>query len=133
MSSISRSPSDIAPSLPTPAGISANSASASFDLPWAVGLDLYSESGDVALAQPLHALRVKPREPDRDRIPRAMLRAPHVAPGVDEQDVAGTDLHALRRLGEPEEIARIVAFLASDEAGFITGSTISANGGQYMA
>jgi acetoacetyl-CoA reductase len=37
------------------------------------------------------------------------------------------------RLGEPEEIARIVAFLASDDAGFITGSTISANGGQYMA
>ena len=37
------------------------------------------------------------------------------------------------RLGEPEEIARIVAFLASDEAGFITGSTISAIGGKYMA
>ena len=37
------------------------------------------------------------------------------------------------RLGEPEEIARCVAFLASDEAGFITGSTLSANGGQYMA
>ena len=37
------------------------------------------------------------------------------------------------RLGEPEEIARIVVFLASDQAGFITGSTISANGGQYMA
>ncbi|WP_395666156.1 acetoacetyl-CoA reductase [Methylocella sp.] len=37
------------------------------------------------------------------------------------------------RLGEPEEIARCVAFLVSDEAGFITGSTLSANGGQYMA
>ena len=37
------------------------------------------------------------------------------------------------RLGEPEEIARCVAFLASDEAGFITGSTLSANGGQYLA
>ena len=37
------------------------------------------------------------------------------------------------RLGEPEEIARCVVFLAGDEAGFITGSTISANGGQYMA
>ena len=37
------------------------------------------------------------------------------------------------RLGEPEEVARCVAFLASDEAGFITGSTLSANGGQYMA
>jgi len=36
------------------------------------------------------------------------------------------------RLGEPEEIARCVVFLASDDAGFITGSTISANGGQYM-
>ncbi len=36
------------------------------------------------------------------------------------------------RLGEPEEIARCVAFLASDDSGFITGATISANGGQYM-
>ena len=36
------------------------------------------------------------------------------------------------RLGEPEEIARCVVFLASDDAGLITGSTISANGGQYM-
>lgn len=37
------------------------------------------------------------------------------------------------RLGEPEEIARCVVFLASDDAGFVTGSTISANGGQYFA
>ncbi|HZA66867.1 MAG TPA: acetoacetyl-CoA reductase [Geminicoccaceae bacterium] len=37
------------------------------------------------------------------------------------------------RLGEPEEVGRCVVFLASDEAGFITGSTLSANGGQYMA
>ncbi len=36
------------------------------------------------------------------------------------------------RLGEPEEIARCVVFLASDDAGFITGSTISANGGQFV-
>ena len=36
------------------------------------------------------------------------------------------------RLGEPEEIARCVTFLASDDAGFITGSTLTANGGQYM-
>src|SRR5947209_4623233 len=36
------------------------------------------------------------------------------------------------RLGEPEDIARCVAFLASDDAGFITGSTLSANGGQVM-
>ena len=38
----------------------------------------------------------------------------------------------VRRLGQPEEIARCVVFLASDDAGFITGSTLSANGGQMM-
>jgi acetoacetyl-CoA reductase len=36
------------------------------------------------------------------------------------------------RLGEPEEIARCVVFLADDDAGFITGSTLSANGGQFF-
>ena len=36
------------------------------------------------------------------------------------------------RLGEPEEIARCVAFLASDDAQFINGSTISANGAQFF-
>jgi acetoacetyl-CoA reductase len=36
------------------------------------------------------------------------------------------------RLGEPEEVARCVVFLAGDDAGFITGSTLTANGGQYM-
>jgi len=36
------------------------------------------------------------------------------------------------RLGTVEEISRIVTFLASDDAGFVTGSTITANGGQYF-
>jgi acetoacetyl-CoA reductase len=36
------------------------------------------------------------------------------------------------RLGEPEEVARCVVFLASDDAGLITGSTLTANGGQYF-
>ena len=36
------------------------------------------------------------------------------------------------RLGEAEEIARSVVFLAADDAGFMTGSTLSINGGQYM-
>ncbi len=38
----------------------------------------------------------------------------------------------VKRFGEPSEIARVVSFLAADDAGFITGANISANGGQYM-
>lgn len=38
----------------------------------------------------------------------------------------------VNRLGEPDEIARGVLFLAADEAGFVTGSTLTINGGQYM-
>ena len=36
------------------------------------------------------------------------------------------------RLGEPEEVARCVVFLASDDAGFVTGATMTVNGGQYL-
>jgi len=36
------------------------------------------------------------------------------------------------RLGEPEEIGRCAVFLASDDAGYITGATLTANGGQYI-
>jgi len=36
------------------------------------------------------------------------------------------------RLGQPDDIGRVVAFLASDASGFITGATVSANGGMYM-
>jgi acetoacetyl-CoA reductase len=39
----------------------------------------------------------------------------------------------VNRLGEPEEIARAVVFLAADEAGLMTGSTLTVNGGQYHA
>jgi acetoacetyl-CoA reductase len=53
-----------------------------------------------------------------------------IDPAVLEKSIL--PLIPVGRLGEPEEIARCVVFLASDEAGFITGSTISANGGQYF-
>jgi len=40
---------------------------------------------------------------------------------------------ALRRIGEPEDIAEVVAFLASDEARWLTGVTLAANGGQITS
>src|SRR4051812_46756498 len=56
-----------------------------------------------------------------------MVRA--VPPNVLEKIVAKVPVG---RLGKPEEIARGVQFLVSDDAGFITGSTLSINGGQHM-
>ena len=53
-----------------------------------------------------------------------------VSEEVRNQIIAGIPVG---RLGEAEEIARCVVFLTSDEAGFITGATLTANGGQYMA
>lgn len=65
-----------------------------------------------------------------------------VAPGFIDTDMTKglADEHKqlllnqipLGRLGQPEEIAAAVAFLASPEAGYITGETISVNGGMYM-
>jgi acetoacetyl-CoA reductase len=37
------------------------------------------------------------------------------------------------RLAQPDEIAHAVAFLVSEQSAFITGSTLSINGGQYLA
>jgi acetoacetyl-CoA reductase len=56
-----------------------------------------------------------------------MVRA--VQPDVLEKIVARIPVG---RLGKPEEIARAVLFLVAEEAGFITGSTLSINGGQHM-
>jgi acetoacetyl-CoA reductase len=65
-----------------------------------------------------------------------------VAPGYINTDmVAAVNPEVLKsivakipvgRLGEAKEIARAVCFLADDEAGFITGETLSINGGQHM-
>jgi acetoacetyl-CoA reductase len=38
----------------------------------------------------------------------------------------------VKRLGKPEDIARMVLFLASDDAGFATGATFTVNGAQYL-
>ncbi len=66
-----------------------------------------------------------------------------IAPGyIATEMVAAVDQAVLQkiiaqipvgRLGEAEEIARCVAFLSDDRAGFITGAVLTANGGQYIA
>lgn len=61
-----------------------------------------------------------------------------VAPGFIKTDMtADLDEDGLkktipaRRFGEPEEVAALIGFLASDDAGYITGNVISINGGLY--
>ncbi len=73
---------------------------------------------------------------------RAGITVNVVAPGYVNTDMMSTIPEKVMdqivgaipvgRLGEADEIARCVAFLTSDDAGFITGATLSANGGQYL-
>jgi 3-oxoacyl-[acyl-carrier protein] reductase len=62
-----------------------------------------------------------------------------IAPGIIRtkltNDGAGYDVTGIpmKRLGEPVEIARVCAFLLSDEASYITGQTLDVNGGQWMS
>ncbi|RKZ89604.1 MAG: 3-oxoacyl-ACP reductase [Gammaproteobacteria bacterium] len=65
-----------------------------------------------------------------------------VAPGFIDTDMTSSlsDDHKtalltqvpIKRLGEPEEIAAAVGFLASQDAGYVTGETLNVNGGMYM-
>ena len=74
---------------------------------------------------------------------RAGITVNVVAPGYINTDMMATIPEKVMegivgaipagRLGEPGEIARCVAFLAGEDAGFITGSVLSANGGQFFA
>ena len=73
---------------------------------------------------------------------RAGVTVNAIAPGyIDTEMVAAVPAEVLEkivaripvnRLGKAEEIARGVAFLCAEDAGFITGSTLSINGGQHM-
>jgi 3-oxoacyl-[acyl-carrier protein] reductase len=76
------------------------------------------------------------------KVARSGITVNAVAPGTTETDIikgftedqmaAINEAIPVGRLGRPEEIAAMVAFLASDAAGFVTGAVIDVNGGMYM-
>ena len=79
----------------------------------------------------MHPL-VAGQRPDARRPPELLKRdivARAIRKEVRDQIVAQIPMG---RLARPEEVAAVVAFLASDEAGYITGANISVNGGMHM-
>ena len=82
----------------------------------------------MALAQELAAKGVRVNTVSPGYIATDMVRA--MRPEAMEKVVATIPV---RRLGTPEEIASIVAWLASDESGFATGADFSLNGGLHMS
>jgi len=71
------------------------------------------------------------------------IRVNAVAPGVIETDMSSfakteqgrafiLNMQALKRIGQPEDVAPVAAFLASDDARWITGTTIAVDGGSKL-
>lgn len=62
-----------------------------------------------------------------------LIDTPMVRPLMDAKGGVLLDSTPMKRLGTPEEVGRVVAFLCSDWAGFVTGETVHVNGGLYIA
>jgi 3-oxoacyl-[acyl-carrier protein] reductase len=73
------------------------------------------------------SLECAPRGVTVNAVAPGLIDSPAIAAAVPPERVR--DLVPARRLGRPEEVAELVAFLCSDRAGYITGQTVSINGG----
>lgn len=95
-----------------------------------------SKGGVIGLAKAL-ATELGPKGITVNNVPPGsvdtpMLRQLEAKGGLPGGAEAIGQRNPVRRLGTPEDMAAAVAFLASEEAGYITGHTLSANGGRYM-
>jgi NAD(P)-dependent dehydrogenase (short-subunit alcohol dehydrogenase family) len=93
------------------------------------GIDQLTRCAALELAP--HGVRVNAVNPG------VVVTNLHRRSGVDEENYAAflersKTTHPLGRAGEPQEIAELIWFLASDRAGWITGETISIDGGRHL-
>ncbi|WP_105972077.1 SDR family NAD(P)-dependent oxidoreductase [Streptomyces geranii] len=67
-----------------------------------------------------------------NHVPPGFIDTPLVRQGPVDVDAVAA-MMPMKRAGTPEDIAYAVAYLASEEASYVTGQTLSANGGRYLA
>ncbi|HEX4008019.1 MAG TPA: SDR family oxidoreductase [Acidobacteriaceae bacterium] len=92
---------------------------------------VHSLTRALALDHAADRIRVNSISPGSVATPMLATSAQHFAPGIPTDQVFARfgAAHPLGRVGTPEEIAAVAAFLASDEAAFCTGSDILVDGG----
>jgi 2-hydroxycyclohexanecarboxyl-CoA dehydrogenase len=92
-----------------------------------------SKGGVIAFTKAL-AQELAPTGVTVNNVPPGFIDTPMLRAGDLPAPVEVIAAHSpMKRAGQPEDIAAAVAFLASDEAGYITGHTLSVNGGRYSS
>ena len=90
-----------------------------------------AKHGVVGLTQAA-AIEYGPRKIRVNAVGPGFIRTPILSGLSEEMLKSMAQLHALKRIGEPDEVAALITFLASSEASFITGSYYAVDGG-YLA
>ncbi len=100
------------------------------DLPAGAGAYVAAKHGVVGLTKQ-YAVTFGPRGVRVNAIAPGYIETPMTAPARDIEGAVTylESLHPMGRLGQPEEIAAAAAFLASDDASFITGVVLPVDGG----
>jgi 3-oxoacyl-[acyl-carrier protein] reductase len=109
-----------------------NLASISGQQPGAMGAHYAASKAGIVMVTKLVAAELAPHGVTCNAVAPAAVRTPSFDVLSDERLEALRQRIPVGRFGEPEEIGALVAFLCSDDAGYITGATFDANGGLFM-
>jgi 2-hydroxycyclohexanecarboxyl-CoA dehydrogenase len=90
-----------------------------------------SKGGVIGLTRAL-AIEFADKGITVNHVPPGFVDTPLVRQGPIDVDAVARTM-PMKRAGRPEDVAYAVAYLASEEAGYVTGQTLSTNGGRYLA
>ncbi|MGW7544223.1 SDR family NAD(P)-dependent oxidoreductase [Streptomyces sp. NPDC054770] len=90
-----------------------------------------SKGGVIGLTRAL-AIEFADKGITVNHVPPGFIDTPLVRQGPIDVDAVAQTM-PMKRAGRPEDVAYAVAYLASEEAGYVTGQTLSTNGGRYLA